>query len=408
LRGEATSTKKENVMPLEHHMQLVSVDDHLIEHPRVWQDRLPQKYRDAGPRIIESTGTETDQYGFGQKVSAGRQVWTLEGKVYAQLGLNAVAGKPRDQIGTDPVRFEEMLPGCYEPAARVADMDADGVQAAMLFPSFPRFAGTLFGTLDDRGLALACTQVWNDYAIEEWFTPFPTRFIPMVLLPHWDVQESVAELERLAGHDIRAVSFPENPSKLGHPSFHSDHWDPLLAVLQERDIALCLHFGTSGQVMRTADDAPMAVASSLMGTNSMAAMSDLLFSPVFHRFPNLKVSLSEGGIGWIPWLLESVDRTWERHRFYQNIDNSIRPSELFQRNIWGCFIVDQYGVDNRYRIGVDRICWEADYPHSDSFWPNSRKVVAEMMHDVPSDEVEKIVETNARALFRFPRHGDQT
>jgi predicted TIM-barrel fold metal-dependent hydrolase len=389
-------------MPLEDHMQLVSVDDHLIEHPNVWQDRLPQKYLEAGPRVIESTGTEVDQYGFGQKISAGKQVWTLEGKVYAQLGLNAVAGKPRDQLGTDPVRFDEMIPGCYDPKARVADMDLDGVQAAMLFPSFPRFAGTMFGTLDDRGLALACTEAWNDYLIEEWVTPYPDRFISMAILPHWDVQHSIAELDRLADHDIRAVSFPENPAKLGHPSFHSDHWDPLWAALQERDIVVCLHFGTSGQVTLTADDAPMAVMTNLMGTNSMAAMSDLMFSSVFHKFPNLKVSLSEGGAGWIPWLLERADQIWERHRFYQNINQKVRPSELFQRNIWGCFIIDQYGVDNRHAIGVDKLMWECDFPHSDSYWPNSRKIVEEMFRDVPSNEVEKIVETNARTLFRFP------
>jgi predicted TIM-barrel fold metal-dependent hydrolase len=140
-----------------------------------------------------------------------------------------------------------------------------------------------------------------------------------------------------------------------------------------------------------------------MGTNSVNAVADLLFSPTFHRHPDLKVSIAEGGIGWIPWLLERADLTWERHRFYQNIDQVTRPSELFNKHIWGCFITDQYGVDNRHRIGIDHVTWEADYPHSDSYWPNSRKVVADMFHDVPDHEVAKIVETNARALYRFPR-----
>ena len=390
-------------MPLENDVQLVSVDDHLIERPNVWIDRLPQKYRDRGPRIVEATGDETDQYGFGQRVSKGNQVWMLEDTVYAQLGLNAVAGKPREQIGTDPVRFDEMIPGCYDPAARVKDMDLDGVQAAALFPSFPRFAGTLFGTLEDRELALLCVQAWNDYVLDEWCAPYPDRFIPMIILPHWDIPQSIAELKRVEDRNIRAISFPENPAKLGHPSFHSGHWDPLFSELTERDIVACLHFGTSGQVTLTADDAPMAVMTTLMGTNSMASVADLLFSPVFHKHPDLKVSVSEGGIGWIPWLLERADLTWERHRFYQNVHQSVRPSELFQRNVWGCFISDEYGVKNRHEIGVDRLTWECDYPHSDSYWPNSRKVVEEMFRDVPSDEVTRIVETNARELFRFPR-----
>lgn len=390
-------------MPLQDDVQLISVDDHLIEHPRVWQDRLPKKFLDAGPRIVESKGTETDQYGFGRSVSKGRQVWQLEGVIYAQLGLNAVAGKPREQLGTDPVRFDEMIPGCYDPKARVADMDIDGVQAALLFPSFPRFAGTLFSFVKDKELALLCTQAWNDFVLEEWCAAYPDRFIPMIILPFWDIEQSIAEINRLADHNIRAVSFPENPAKLGLPSFHSDHWDPLLSALEEAQIVVCLHFGTSGQVTITADDAPMAVMTTLMGTNSMAATADLLFSPVFHRHPNLKVSISEGGIGWIPWLLERADITWERHRFYQNVHQTIRPSELFQKHVWGCFIVDQYGVDNRHAIGLDRLTWECDYPHSDSFWPNSRKAASEMFLNVPDHEVKQMVETNARELFRYPR-----
>jgi predicted TIM-barrel fold metal-dependent hydrolase len=140
-----------------------------------------------------------------------------------------------------------------------------------------------------------------------------------------------------------------------------------------------------------------------MGCNSMFAMADLLFSPVFHKFPELKVALSEGGVGWIPYLLERSDATWERHRFYQNINQQLRPSEIFRRNMWGCFIADQCGVDNRHTIGLDKMLWEGDYPHSDSNWPNSRKIAAEQFVHVPDDEVHQIVELNARKLFRFPR-----
>jgi predicted TIM-barrel fold metal-dependent hydrolase len=379
------------------------VDDHLVERPGVWADRLPKKFAELGPRIIEASGEETDQYGFGQGVSKGSQVWLMEGVVYAQLGLNAVAGRPRELIGTEPLRFDDMIPGCYEPAARVEDMDIDGVQAELLFPSFPKFAGTMFQNIKDPELALLCTKAWNDYVHEEWVTPYPGRFIPVGILPYWDLEASIAELRRLADRGVRAISFPENPAPLGHPSFHSDHWDRLFDVFEETQTVIGMHFGTSGQARLTAADAPMAVMITLMGTNSMNAVADLLFSPVFHRHPNLRVSIAEGGIGWMPWLLERADLTWERHRFYQNIDQTTRPSELFAKHIWGCFITDRYGVDNRHRIGIDHLTWEADYPHSDSYWPNSRKVVGEMFHDVPDREVAKIVETNARELYRFPR-----
>ncbi|WP_063129775.1 amidohydrolase family protein [Nocardia fusca] len=390
-------------MPLTADMQLVSVDDHLIETPSVWQSRLPRKYLEAGPRIIEATGNETDQYGFGQKVPKGSQVWQLDGKVYGQLGLNAVAGKKPEELGTEPLRFTDMIPGCYDPAARVKDMDIDGVQTETLFPSFPKFAGTMFQNVQDKELARLCTSAWNDYVLDEWCDAYPGRFIPMIILPYWDVDASLAELDRLHDRDIRAVSFPENPVPLGFPSFHTDHWDRLFDVFEERQIVVAMHFGTSGQVIPTAPEAPMAVFISLMGLNSMRSVGDLLFSPTFHRHPNLKVSVAEGGIGWVPWLLERADTTWERHRFYQNINQTVRPSELFAKHIYGCFITDQYGVDNRHHIGLDNITWECDYPHSDSFWPNTRKVVTEMFHAVPDVEARAIVEDNARRLYRFPR-----
>ena len=390
-------------MPLTDDMQLISVDDHLVERPGVWSDRLPKKFQESGPRIIEATGTETDQYGFGNVAPKGSQVWLLEGVVYAQLGLNAVAGKSREEIGTEPLRFHDMIPGCYEPAARVEDMDIDGVQAQLLFPSFPKFAGTMFQNIKDPELALLCTKAWNDFVHEEWVTPYPDRFIPVGILPYWDIEAAIAELHRLVARGVRAISFPENPVPLGHPSFHTDHWDPLFSAFEEAEVVAAMHFGTSGQVHLTAPDAPMAVMITLMGTNSMNSVCDLMFSPVFHRHPKFKVSVAEGGIGWIPWLLERADITWERHRYYQNINQTVRPSELFRKNVWGCFITDQYGIDNRYAIGIDRITWESDYPHSDSFWPNSRKMVTEALVGVPDHEVSQIVETNARELYNFPR-----
>jgi predicted TIM-barrel fold metal-dependent hydrolase len=390
-------------MPLTDEMQLVSVDDHLVEHPNLWQDRLPMKYRESGPRVVEVTSEIHSEFRFGMHLKPGSEVWLVEDNIYPQLGLNAVAGKPRNQMGADPVRFEEMLPGCYDPNERIRDMDLDGVTAAMCFPSFPRFGGTLFAEVRDHELALLCTQAWNDYILDEWCSTAPTRFIPMVILPFWDIEESLRELERTAKRGARAISFPENPVPLGYPSFHTDHWDRLFSAIEDAEITLCLHFGSSGQAPETAPDAPLAVFITLMGCNSMYALVDLLFSPVFHRHPRLKVALSEGGIGWLPYILERADLTWQRHRYYQNVDQNTRPSDLYRSNIFGCFIKDDFGIKNRHEIGIDRITWECDYPHSDSHWPESREVVRQLMLDVPDSEVSAMVEINARKLFQFPR-----
>lgn len=386
-------------MPLQDDMQLISTDDHLIEPQTLWRDRLPTSMVEQGPTIREVPGRDPKR---------PAQVWFYEEREYPQIGLNAVAGQPRDQWGVDPVRYDDMLPGCYDPKARVADMDVDGVTAALCFPSFPRFAGGTFVDAvlkhgGDAELAELCVRAWNDFHVEEWWASAPDRFVPIGLLPVWDVEASIAEVQRLAAMGVRALSFPENPVPLGLPSFHTDHWDRLFSAIEEADMPLCMHFGSSSQAPFTAEDAPMAVMITLFGCNSMYAAADLLFSPVFHRHPNLKVALAEGGIGWMPYLVERADYVWDRHRWYQNVERSVPPSELFAKHLWGCFIEDEHGIANRHQIGVDRITWECDYPHSDSHWPASRARAAEVLADVPDEEVRMIVETNARQLFNLPR-----
>ncbi|MET0453785.1 MAG: amidohydrolase family protein [Mycobacterium sp.] len=381
-------------MPLQSHMQLISTDDHLIEHPRLWTDRLPSKFVERGPQIVEQ------RIGASERLA---QVWRYEDRIYPYIGLNAVAGKKPAEYGLEPTRYEDMLPGCYDPKARIADMDIDGVQATLSFPSFPKFAGTAFLDGDDLELALLSVQAWNDYVLDEWCPTAPDRLIPLTILPLWSVSESVKEIHRTAAKGSRAISFPENPAPLGLPSFHTDHWDPVFSAAEETQQPLCVHFGTSGQAPSTAPEAPFAVTIALFGCNSMYATADLLFSPVFHRHPNLKVALSEGGIGWVPYMLERLDLTWEKHRYYQNINQTVRPSDLFRQHLFGCFIDDEHGLENRHSVGIDNITWEGDYPHSDSNWPNSRKRLHDVMIDIPDSEVHQMVELNARQLFHFPR-----
>jgi predicted TIM-barrel fold metal-dependent hydrolase len=385
-------------MPLQDYMKIMSVDDHLIEPPTVWQDRLPAKYREAGPQIIEN--------------EQGHHVWLYEGRTYPQIGLNAVAGKDAHEYGMDPVRYDDMIPGCYDPVARVKDMDLDGVQSAMCYPSLPGFAGGTFFRADDKTLAALCVEAWNDFHLDEWRASAPERFIPLSLVPFWDPVAAAKEIERVAEKGSRAISFPESPVPMGLPSFHTDHWDRMFDACEAADMPLCLHFGSSGFVPSFGDmggnvntpdvtQAPFAVAIALFATNLMWATVDLLLSPVLHRHPKLKFVLAEGGIGWIPYIIERTDYTWERHRWYQNINKDVRPSDLFKKHFWGCFISDEHGVENRHVIGVDHITLEVDYPHSDSNWPNSRKKAAEIFADVPDDEVHRMVELNRRELYRY-------
>jgi predicted TIM-barrel fold metal-dependent hydrolase len=365
---------------------LISVDDHIVEHARVWADRLPARSQEAGPHVEEADG---------------REYWVFEGARSETMGLNAVAGRKREDYSTDPVRFSDMIPGCYDPTARVKDMDLDGVRASLGFPTYPRFAGVRFLDASDKELASLCVEAWNDFVLDEWCAAAPDRFIPMIIGQLWDPPRMGDEIRRCAGKGARALSFIENPAPVGLPSLHSDAWDPVWRAVTECDVVVCMHIGTSGSLPQTAPDAPMSVGIAIAPQLAWTTGTDIMMSRIPREFPTIKFALSEGGIGWVPFALERADYTWERHRFWSGLAEDLRPSEVFRRNLWVCFIDDLVGIETRDKIGVDKIMWECDYPHSDSTWPDSQKRVAELLDGVPRDEVELITHKNAERLFRF-------
>jgi len=377
-------------MPLPDDVQIISVDDHVIEHQTVWQDRLSARFKEAGPRVVRD--------------DEGRDVWMFEGRPHYNIGLNAVAGKDRREYGSDPVSYSDMLRGCYETKARLDDMDVDGIHAQLCFPTFPGFAGNTFYAAEDKVLANACVSAYNDWMIDEWCGAAPDRQIPLVLVPFWDVPAAVKEIHRVAAKGAKAITFTEAPHNIGLPSFHTDHWDPVFAASEETDLPLCMHFG-SGGTPSIAPGGPFTAAIALFGMNSQMCTVELVNSRIFERFPGLKVALSEGGIGWMPYILERTDYTWERHRYYTGMEDARRPSDIFRDHIYGCFISDEAGLQNIDLIGEDNIMFEGDYPHSDSNWPNSRKILAESLSHVPDAVARKIAEDNARKVFNFPRHG---
>jgi predicted TIM-barrel fold metal-dependent hydrolase len=371
--------------------QIISVDDHVIEHHRVWLDRLPSKYADVAPRIW----TRPD----------GGDVRMYEGEVCGNFALSALAGKDPKDFGMDPRSWEDMRPGCHNIEDRIKDMDIDGVHAQMCFPNMAGFAGSVFAKSKDLTLAYECTKAYNDFIIDEWCAYAPDRQIPLMLVPYWNVEQTVAEIYRTAAKGAKSISFPELPDRLGLPSWHTDHWDPVLAAVQDTSLPLSLHFGSGGVPTASAEGMTtnFTVGISLFGMNSMSATAELLLSPVFHKFPGVKMALSEGGIGWIPYMLERIDYVWERHRWYNDVNKDVRPSDIFKDHLYGCFISDDAGILSRHSIGVDNIMFESDYPHSDSQWPHSRKLLESALVDVPDEEAQKMVEWNARTLYNFPR-----
>jgi predicted TIM-barrel fold metal-dependent hydrolase len=367
-------------------MVLVSVDDHVVEPPDVFEGRLPAKYKDLAPQFI----TRPD----------GTNAWVYEGQEIGNVALNAVAGRPPEEYGMEPTSFSELRPGCYDIHERIKDMNANGVLGSLCFPSFPQFCGQLFARTADKDVALAMLRAYNDWHLEAWCGAYPGRFIPCMLPAIWDPQIMAEEVRRTARLGARTVTFSENPSKLGWPSVHSDHWDPFWTACCDEGVVVCMHIGSSSQIVITSPDAPIDCLITLTPMNIVQAAADLVWSQVLRKFGPLKVALSEGGIGWIPYFLERIDYNYQKHRAWTGQDfGSKLPSEVFNEHVITCFIDDHFGVATRQWLNMDAVCWECDYPHSDSTWPTAPEALMKQLDGVSDEDVDRITHLNVMRNF---------
>ncbi len=371
-------------------MVIVSVDDHVVEPPDVFEGRLEARYRDLAPRL--------------EHLADGTDVWRFLDIEIPNVGLNAVAGRPRDEYGIDPTSFDELRPGTYDVHERLKDMDANGLLGSMNFPSLPGFAGRLFSALDDKDAAYALTRAYNDWHIDAWCAAAPERFIPLAIPAIWSAEQTAAEIRRVAAKGCHAVTFPENPVPLGLPSLHSEHWFPVWEACSDTDTIVCMHIGSSSKLAVTAPDAPIDVMITLQPMNIVQCAADLIFSPLWRQFPDVTVALSEGGIGWIPYFLERLDATYDLHHAWTGADlGHRRPSDIFLDHVILCFIKDKFGARHIREIGAERVCVEIDYPHSDAIWPDAPEVIADHFAatDLTDEEIDLVTHGNAMRFFHY-------
>jgi predicted TIM-barrel fold metal-dependent hydrolase len=374
-------------------VKLFSVDDHIHEHPTVWLDRLPARYADAAPRVVE--------------LDDGREAWKYEGKL---VPIDSGTSLPRPDlpgVRQRPARFDEMRPGCFDPKARLEDMDIDGVWAELGFPQYARFAGHRFYPTNDPELSRLCVRAYNDFVLEEWTPTSPDRLIPLTIIPWWDIEAAVEETYRTANLGSKAIAFSENPTVLGQPSIHNDRWDPLWRAVAEVGLPLCMHIGSSSKMVTSSPEAPVQVAWTASGVSSLLAMADWLWSGVFDRFPAIRIALSEGGAGWVPYALERADKYGESHVEDRRL-GSLRlgagsserlPSQIFRDHVYVCIVTDKVALSLLDQIGVDNLMWESDFPHLDGMWPHSRSTLEHSMADIPDETAIKIGSTNAQRVF---------
>jgi predicted TIM-barrel fold metal-dependent hydrolase len=382
---------------------IVSVDDHVVEPPHLWQTWLPAKLRERGPRVerhglgeMKFTGGTSYQITFDE---SGPQAdcWVYEDLVVPHKRHVAAVGFERDDMSLSPITYDEMRPGCYDPKARLDDMDVNWVEASLSFPTFPRFCGQTFLEAKDRELALACVKAYNDWMHEEWCGDSGGRLVPLPIIPLWDADLAAAEVRRNAARGAHAVCFSEIAPNLGLPSVHTGYWDPFFAACAETHTVVCMHIGSSSKMPATSADAPAAVQATLSFGNAMGSLADFLFSGVLVRFPELRLAYSEGQIGWIPYILERADDVWVEHRAWGGVRDIVPepPSTYYYRQVYGCFFRDHHGIVSLDAVGEDNTTFETDYPHTDSTWPHTKEVAEKMFTGLDDAVIYKLVRGNA-------------
>ena len=365
---------------------IVSADDHVVEPPDIFDGRFSRRFAEVAPRVVDTDG--------------GGQAWLWLDQVLPNIGFNAVAGRPPEELSFEPVRFEHMRRGAWDVQARLRDMDLNGVWASVCFPSFlPGFVGqrlTLWP--DDAALAKAAMRAYNDWHLDAWCGADPERFVPQQIAYLRDADEAADEIRRNAERGFKAVTFSEAPFKLGLPTIHSGYWDPFFAACAETETVICLHVGSAGETPTTSPDAPPLVIGHLFAASAFTYTVDWLYSGVPQRFPDIKICMSEGGIGWVPGVIDRVE-----HVNARNVISDDSPdADLLRRNFWFCALDEPSGFRSADVIGIENILVESDYPHSDSTWPDTQDVLEQHLAELTVDAQRRICWQNAVELFRHP------
>ncbi|HVU71427.1 MAG TPA: amidohydrolase family protein [Mycobacteriales bacterium] len=389
--------------------KIISVDDHVVEPPHVWQTWLPEKWRAAGPRVerrgirkIDWTGAAVYKEEFDDSAPDKVDCWVYGDLVYTHKRMVAAVGYPVEEMTMTPITYDDMRPGCYDVKERLADMDANWTEASMCFPTFPRFCGQTFAEGKDKDLGLACVEAYNDWTVEEWCGESGGRLIPLCLVPLWDVELAAKEVRRNAARGVHAVAFSEMPFHLGLPTIHSGYWDPFFQACAETQTTVCMHIGSSSRMPATSADAPPAVTATLAFGNAMFSLIDFLFSGVLVRFPDLRLAYAESQVGWLPYTLERVDDVWHDNQGWAGTKQIPEPpSTYYYKQVFGCFFKDQHGMDSLDKVGVDNVTFETDYPHSDSTWPNTKQVAEKLLAGLPDEAVRKILRGNAIRMLHL-------
>jgi predicted TIM-barrel fold metal-dependent hydrolase len=356
--------------------RIYSCDDHLdlFNVPRaLWEERLPSKYREAGPRVVEK---------------GGRPLWSVGSRI---LGPSGEGSYPTalSRVDLPDAGFRPS-----QPKLRLEDMERDGIHASVVYGPAALFAFPI----SDPDHQKAVLAAWNDWAAEVFNAHAPDRLFALPFLPATSPEDAVAELTRCAARGHRGAILSPYEADVADPK-----WDPLWAAAAEAGLPISFHIGGGSRIRVHDGGWKIAAFAAVAPMQLDEPLSAMVFSGALERHPRLQLVLAESGVGWVPYFVARMDATFEKHCApHPQYSIRTRPSELFHRQVYATFEEEPLGPQLIPLLGADRFMWACDFPHPDSTWPHSREAIAHALGGLPADAVRKVTGENCRALYRLP------
>ncbi len=381
-------------------IKIIDVDSHWSEQHDLWTSRAPAKYRDLVPQVAEVNGVRK---------------WYINGDIpIANLTAASVIGPEGEKIlGTKFTRLDvdSVHRASYDPVARVDMLDAMGIHAQIVYPNIAGFGNQNFLKVDDADLRLACVEIYND-AAAEWQEISNGRLLPQALVPWWDIDASVREIERCAAMGLRGVVTCSNPQDIGMPDLGTDAWNPFWEACIEHELPVNFHIGSSASIMDWFGRMPwpsmngeqkLSIGSANLFLANAQVIGNLIYTGVPERFPELKFVSVESGVGWIPFFLEALDYQLFETAPSQQAKLSMLPSEYFRRNFYGCFWFESAALTRLIDVlGPNNIMFETDFPHPTCLYPKSDERVRKALDALDFPTRKRVLQDNAAELYKIP------
>jgi len=380
---------------------LIDADSHITEPADVWTSRVPSRYVDGVPAV--------------ERDADGRDVWVLDGVMICVVGSTAPAGFP-GAPAVRPKTFDQLHPGSYDAAARLRYLDEAGIWAQTLYPNVGGFGSQQFRKISDTAVQRLCIQAYNDF-LHEWASADPRRLITICSIPFWDVEASVAEVERCAALGFRGVLFTGEPLRFGLPTLGDPSWDPLWAAARAAGLPIHFHIGggednvfdlmTPRRASHGAAGAEAYAATNLFMKNGTQC-ADLITSGVLARFPELRFVSVESGIGWIPFVLECADYSYlGASTAARQGSSELLPSELFRRQVYATFWFERTAPTRLLdELPVDNLLFETDFPHVTCLYGNIAETIEANLGHASEEVRRKVLWDNAARLYGIEAPAD--